>query len=590
HVDIASRLDNGELVTLIKDDSTGAAAPVYRDPAKTLLQVLPEAQTSVPDSAAYSFLGEPGADIWLLPQTQQEGLLWPGWSTELIAPGLAPGGIEWTLTGVDGPGSFALFQTGAFGQATVLWNSADGIDQTDSFVIPEATHAHGAWAFSAEGIYCLAFDRTARLAGSETTASGVLAVAVGRADPTEVDPAACFTDPGDDPGDEPGDGPGVTPSVAITNFAAGYVDGQSYTLTAEHSPAIDGATYRWELLQTGAQTWYTIRDAQGIVTTANLTFTAQQAWDGFAWRVALLDADGVRVAESASHEMRVSLPTQTGDGLHILGLAGHYHSSAPVTLTAALVPAETADATYRWSVQRADQARPQVVAGVSGDVLTLTAEQALNGATVSVERLVAGVVTHTSAVVTIAVDDHGAPAPQAVSVASEPLYTAGATVTLTASVTPTTALDRFQWYVKAPAADAATPVPGATSATYTFVATAGHDGAEVSVAVLGEDGQVVYGPSVAVRLAVSPLGDDEPGDEPGDEEPGGSERGDEEPGGEEPLDPKAPSDRDDSLPPTGVPAAGWMPLTVLTCLALGMVLAVWSRRTRTANPEGPGAS
>ncbi|MDR1442327.1 MAG: choice-of-anchor M domain-containing protein, partial [Bifidobacteriaceae bacterium] len=40
HVDIASRLDNGELVTLIKDDSTGAAAPVYRDPAKTLLQVL----------------------------------------------------------------------------------------------------------------------------------------------------------------------------------------------------------------------------------------------------------------------------------------------------------------------------------------------------------------------------------------------------------------------------------------------------------------------------------------------------------------------------------------------------------------------
>ncbi|MDR2565785.1 MAG: choice-of-anchor M domain-containing protein [Bifidobacteriaceae bacterium] len=295
----------------------------------------------------------------------------------------------------------------------------------------------------------------------------------------------------------------VPTTVVITNFLERFVAGQVYTLTAAHSPTVEGATYSWELKQTGAESWYTIRDAQGPVTTADLTFTAQQGWDGFLWRVAVLDAEGHRVAESTPQEMRVELPAPTEPGLHILGLAGHYHSSQPVTLTAVLAPEDPAPATFRWSVQRADQAGPHVVQETDSEVLTLTAEQALDGAIVTAERLVGGEVTHTSAPVTVAVDDHGAAAPQVVSIAGEPQAVEGQTVTLTATVAPSTVLDRYQWYVKAPGADEASPVAGATSATHAFTATADLNGAEFSVAVVGEDGTVVYGPSAPVALAVT---------------------------------------------------------------------------------------
>lgn len=282
--------------------------------------------------------------------------------------------------------------------------------------------------------------------------------------------------------------------------------GQQYTLTATHTGTVEDATYRWEMLQTGSTEWYTISDAEGPIDTETLTFTAQQGWDGFLWRVALLDADGTRVAESEPEEMRVSLPTPTEDGLHILGLAGHYHQGTAVSLTAVLVGEDDAEGTYRWSIKRADQAAYHVWDAAEGDNLTLTAEQALDGTQVKVERLVDGVVTVSSDPVTVLVDDHGAPAQQVVSIAGPTAYDAGATATLTAGVTPATVLDRYQWYLKPAGAATASPIPGATSATYAFMTRAEHDGAAVTVAVVGEDGRIAYGPSSAHTLTVRSAG------------------------------------------------------------------------------------
>jgi hypothetical protein len=157
-------------------------------------------------------------------------------------------------------------------------------------------------------------------------------------------------------------------------------------------------------------------------------------------------------------------------------------------------------------------------------VLTWTAEQALDGAVVTVERLVAGGVTHSSEPVTIAVDEHGAAAPQVVSAEGATRYGEGDTVTLTAVVAPGTVLDRYRWYVKAAAADAAVPVPGATSAVYAFAATLALNGAEVSVAVTGEDGVAVYGPSAPVTLVVSARVPGAP-DPAGDPNPSGGRSG-----------------------------------------------------------------
>lgn len=111
HVDVASLLAGGELVTKVKD-TTESAVAVWREPEQVVLQALPGSRVSVPDAATYRFLGTPGADLWLLPETQDAGLLWPGWSTEEIATDATRTTFGWTLTGVAGPGEFGRCRPG----------------------------------------------------------------------------------------------------------------------------------------------------------------------------------------------------------------------------------------------------------------------------------------------------------------------------------------------------------------------------------------------------------------------------------------------------------------------------------------------
>ncbi|MDR2564679.1 MAG: choice-of-anchor M domain-containing protein, partial [Bifidobacteriaceae bacterium] len=102
------------------------------------------------------------------------------------------GGVDWKLTDMSGPGEFALYETGSFGEPSVLFATRDGITGADEFTIPKNTHAHGSWAFSEQGVYCLGFTRSAVLAdGGAVSDEFTLAVAVGEADVMGVDPANC---------------------------------------------------------------------------------------------------------------------------------------------------------------------------------------------------------------------------------------------------------------------------------------------------------------------------------------------------------------------------------------------------------------
>lgn len=242
HVDIASRLSGGKLITQVKDTSQGST-PVWRELADVVFHARDGSRTTVPTGADFDFLGRAGDPVWILPQTQQAGLLWPGWSTESIPSSATKGGVTWRLTGVTGldrkpaPGRFALFEVGAFGKPHVLFRSGSTVT---SFTIPPVTHAHGAWAFSKTGTYCLGFRRTATLASGKTVASDThLAVAVGGAAPS-VDPKRCAGPtnpppgaepgnpggPGDpDPGRDPGPGPDNPGSPAqVTVLGDGHVD------------------------------------------------------------------------------------------------------------------------------------------------------------------------------------------------------------------------------------------------------------------------------------------------------------------------------------------------------------------------------
>ncbi|MDG4793266.1 TIGR03773 family transporter-associated surface protein [Micromonospora sp. WMMD1082] len=184
HIDMGPQIDGSDWTIRIKDDTVTPA--VWRNLADVVLHAKDNARTTVPEGA--DFLGKPGDPVWLLPQAQRSGIVWPGWNTQHPSVvGGTRGPVTWTFKGASGPGRFTLFLTGSFGAAEVLFDSSAGLPQR--LDIPANTHAHGNWAFSQPGIYRLAFEMTGTTtAGARVTDTKTLTFAVGDA----TDPNAGF--------------------------------------------------------------------------------------------------------------------------------------------------------------------------------------------------------------------------------------------------------------------------------------------------------------------------------------------------------------------------------------------------------------
>ncbi|MGP4091262.1 TIGR03773 family transporter-associated surface protein [Streptomyces sp. KR55] len=186
HVDFAARVVDNKLQIHIKD-GTVSGKTTWREPSSVVLHIKPAAKNTLPAGDEFAFLGKGGDPVWLLDQVQQEGLLWPGWSTDNIKAGATKGGMEFSLTDVDGPGTYALYMYDAMSGANVLFNSKDGVP--DSFDVPANTHAHGGWAFTKEGTYRLTFKMSGTLAnGTKVSDTETVTFAVGDTDPGTVTP------------------------------------------------------------------------------------------------------------------------------------------------------------------------------------------------------------------------------------------------------------------------------------------------------------------------------------------------------------------------------------------------------------------
>ncbi|GGP66036.1 TIGR03773 family transporter-associated surface protein [Saccharothrix coeruleofusca] len=152
HVDLGPRLVEGDWVVQIRDDTGGE--PVWREPSDVVIQVADAAKNTVPDDPAYAFLGAAGSDIWVLPQVQAQGVVWPGWNTQDPSiRDLAGRGVDWRLHGVSGPGRFELFLNGSFGAPETVFSSRRPYPQQTG--VEPGTHAHGNWVFTAPGAYSL---------------------------------------------------------------------------------------------------------------------------------------------------------------------------------------------------------------------------------------------------------------------------------------------------------------------------------------------------------------------------------------------------------------------------------------------------
>lgn len=166
HVDIVDvAYEDGTFEIAVHDETV--EPDVERDPADVLFWAKPESAVTVPDDSRYAFLGTPGATVHILPEVENEALLFPGLATEELEPGVFAGDtISIRFKKVIGPDGFSLFTTDPAGSPNVLVDSEDGLP--DTVTLPVGTHMHENWAFEKPGYYSIKVDVTAVLAGTNT--------------------------------------------------------------------------------------------------------------------------------------------------------------------------------------------------------------------------------------------------------------------------------------------------------------------------------------------------------------------------------------------------------------------------------------
>ena len=137
------------------------------EPDQALLYGVAATRQSVPADASYGFLGNAGDSVWVLPQEEQEGVLYAGIAGDEIESGVfKQEAVSLHLVGVRGPGNVSLYATDAFGAPQVFFNSGDGIDEQDVFPVAVGGHAHQNWAFTAPGVYKVDVQASGTLVGA----------------------------------------------------------------------------------------------------------------------------------------------------------------------------------------------------------------------------------------------------------------------------------------------------------------------------------------------------------------------------------------------------------------------------------------
>ncbi|MFK3983564.1 TIGR03773 family transporter-associated surface protein [Micromonospora sp. NPDC050397] len=172
HTDVIDlRYVDGDL--RLKSRIGNAPDYLHAEPDEVLFQLLDNESSAVavPDIPEYGFLGPVGAPLWLAPQTQVDGVLWPGWDTESLPVGLfADDVVDLHLRAVRGPGRVEVFQWDEFGMPIRTLSSVD--PAYGSLRQAVNSHVHANWAFSALGRYTLTFEATATLPGGAALRSG----------------------------------------------------------------------------------------------------------------------------------------------------------------------------------------------------------------------------------------------------------------------------------------------------------------------------------------------------------------------------------------------------------------------------------
>ncbi len=194
--------------------------------------------------AGFEFVAPAGSTVWLAPEVQAAGQIWPGFSTESVPAGTLDGDdTTFTLLGVEGPGDVELWQSGSFGQVMRLWSS----DEDVKTFTRKRVHMHANWAFTAPGVYHVSVRASGTVAGNPVADTAVYTFVVGDL-PEQVTTSTSLTASATEV--TAGEPVVLTASVS-PGGAAGYVEFLRGSTVLGHEPVADGRAALEASLPTG---------------------------------------------------------------------------------------------------------------------------------------------------------------------------------------------------------------------------------------------------------------------------------------------------------------------------------------------------
>lgn len=178
HVDIAASMATHSLQTTLHDDT---AIVDNKSVDRRLDQVVLGVHDNAIKTQRKDKLKFLDDNYYLLPQTQHNDIIWPGYSTQAIDYSQLDGSVYLTITPASIPSGASW---GAFLDASLSGDNQILLDSTTNDHLIEvglASHAHTNWAFSSAGLYTFKVSYSAKTKAGKriTSAPSTLTFAIG---------------------------------------------------------------------------------------------------------------------------------------------------------------------------------------------------------------------------------------------------------------------------------------------------------------------------------------------------------------------------------------------------------------------------
>lgn len=174
HMDMALQSEGEGGVAARLHDGADASAPAQRESGTFAFAVPDSARTAIKEKFRAQLPGAPDK-LWILPQSQQPGLPWLGFSTTDLAPGTLGESdkVDVTMSNVTGPGRIIAWHDNLSGVKVNLDSQPGDNEQPSGLKYGMSAHDHLAFGFTEPGFYSATFTFTGKTASGAAINEGL---------------------------------------------------------------------------------------------------------------------------------------------------------------------------------------------------------------------------------------------------------------------------------------------------------------------------------------------------------------------------------------------------------------------------------